>query len=165
MAIELGQVTSLADVIQSNHFELLIPTVPGGGDGQSLNIRNMTAILPGRKNDPIQVELHRHKVNFAGKRTYGNSFAATYVESSDRAIWSALLNWQNQMTDPSTGLPRPKSDYATVGVVNIYDSSNAIVESRTFYGLFVSGLDDASLNGSGTEVLTVSAQFSYDYWQ
>lgn len=165
MAIELGQVTSLADVIQNNHFELIIPTLPGAGNGQTLNIRNMTAVLPGRKNDPVQVELHRHKVMFAGKRTFGNSFSATYIESSDRATWSALLNWQNQMTDPATGLPRLKADYATTGIVNIYDSSNAIVESRTFYGLFVSGLDDVALSGSESGVLSVSVQFSYDYWQ
>lgn len=164
MPVELGQVASLADVILQDHYELIVAVVPGGGDGQSLNIRNLSTSLPGRKNSPVNVELHRHKVHFAGKRSYGNSLPASFIESSDRKTWAALLNWQNQMTDPATGLPRPKSDYATTGIIKVYDSNNAVVEERTLYGLFITDLADAQLSGQANSPLNVTCTLNYDFW-
>lgn len=164
--VELGAVTTLSDVLLLDHFELIIPAIPGGGDGQSLNIRNMTASLPGRSNTPIPVELHRHKVFFGGKRTYNtNNFTATYIESSDHKTFDALLNWQNQITDPVTGLPKPKATYATTGVIQIYDSNNAVVDRRTFHGLFITQVTDISLNGAQNTPMVVSAQLNFDWWE
>lgn len=164
MPIELTQVASLGDVLLQDHFDLIIPAIPGGGDGQSMTIRNLTASLPGRSNTAIAVELHRHKVHFAGKRTYSHSFTATYIDTADRKVIDALINWQNQITDSASGLPRPKTDYATVGVVNIYGSNNSVVETRTFYGLFISSIGDINLSGANNAPMEISVTFNFDYW-
>lgn len=164
--VELNTVTSLADVILLDHFELIIPAVPGGGDGQSLNIRNMTAVLPGRSNPAIPVELHRHKVFFGGKRVYGNnSFPASYIESSDHKTFDAFLNWQDQITNPNTGLPNPKSQYATTGVIQIYDSNNEVIDRRTFYGLWVNNVQDVTVNGSQNAPMVIQVTLNFDYWK
>lgn len=162
--IELDQITSLPDVLLQDHFNFLIPNIPGGGDGQTLTIRNMTATLPGRANNVIPLELHRHKTHYSGKRIYRHSFQAQFVDTADRRVLQALLNWQNQMTEESTGLPRPKEEYATTGVVTIFGADNTAVEERTFYGLFVSDVADIALSGQSNAPIQVTMTLNYDYW-
>lgn len=166
MPVELSNVISLPDVLLTDHFDLNIAAPPGGADGQSLLIRNMTASLPGRSNSIIGVTLHRHKVNYAGRRTYPGSFQASFVDSSDTLVLDGLRAWQDQITDQATGLPAPKSNYATTATVTIYNANNMAVEQRTYYGLWISAISDISLTGgegSGSSV-QVSVTFTYDYW-
>lgn len=164
MPVTLQQVVSLPDVLLQDHFDLLIPNPPGGGDGEALMIRNMTAVLPGRSNRPIPVELHRHKTFYGGKRDYGNSFSASWVDTTDRRVINTLKSWQDLITDPTTGLPLPKTVYNTTATITIYDASNAPSELRTFHGLFIVSLEASNLSGSSNQPLPVSATFSFDYW-
>jgi hypothetical protein len=164
MAVELSQVISLPDVLLGDHFDFTIPNIPGGGDGQTLMIRNMTAQLPEQGNNPIPVELHRFKTHFAGKKDWGSSFQATFVESADLKVIDAIKNWQNQMTDPDTGLPKPRKNYVTTAVVKIYDSENKPAEQRTFYNLFVSKMDSVPLDGSANSPVRITVTLNYDYW-
>jgi len=162
--IELTQVTSLPDVLLQDHFSLLIPAMPGGGDARTFEIRNMTATLPGRSNNVVAVELHKHKVHYAGKRIYPHTFSSQFVDTSDRKILDGLLDWQNMMTTQDTGLPRPKEDYATTGVITIFGADNRPVDTRTFYGLFPSNVQDIALAGATNSPIQVQVSFNYDYW-
>lgn len=163
--VEMGQVMSMPDVLLVDMFDMTIPAVPGGGDSEALMIRNQTAVLPGRRNDPIPVELHRYKVNFAGKMQFTNTFTSTYVDSIDLKVTNALRNWQNLITNPDTGIPYMKSEYATTGIISIYGGNNKVVEQRTFFGLWVANIADVQLNGASDTPLTYNVTWCYDYWK
>lgn len=162
--VQLGQVTGLPDVLTLDHFSLRIANLPGGGDGQSLEILNMTAVLPGRSNNVIKTELHKHSHHQAGKMVMPYSFQASFVDTAQRKVITALKNWQARQTDPATGLGRPRSDYTTTAVVSIFGADNSIVEQRTFYNMWVAAVQDISLNGQQNSALQVNVTFQYDYW-
>lgn len=163
-AIELSQVVSLPDLLLTNHFSLMVPNPPGGGDGNKLFVQNMSAVLPGQSNTVVALDLHRFKTHFAGKRQWGNEFVAEYVETSENAVFSAFKKWQDMQTHADTGLPMPKAGYTTQGVVTLYDADNNAAESRTFYGLFVKAIGNISV-GETEGPVKVSVTFNYDYWK
>lgn len=164
MPTELGRVAALPDVVLMDHFDLIIPNVPGGGDSEGLTIQNMSAVLPGRANAAIPIELHRHRIHQPGKRTYGHSFQAQFVDTAERKVINALSAWQDRITDRVTGLPRPKADSMTTAVARIYNADNSAYEERTMYGFFVTNVPDIALNGSSNSPAIFAVTFNYDYW-
>jgi hypothetical protein len=163
--IQLSQVIDLPDVITDNHFDLFLPFIPGGGDADQFSVRNMTAALDGKSHGTTKITLHRQDVNFANRAKFPQTFQATYIDSTDRKVLSAFENWENQITDPNTGLPRPKSFYTVDGNLHVYDSNNRVVEKRVYKNLWVSNVTYSQLNGNTeNSPLQISATFTYDYW-
>lgn len=162
--VELTQVVNIADVLQADHFSLLVPNPPGGGDGEALLIKNMTATLPGLSTVPIMTKLHRHTVHHQSRQEFGSyTMAAQFVESTDRAVIQALIAWHNQKVNQQTGLPNPKSAYATTAFVTVYDSTNNPSEQRTLVNFVLETLAEVALGSEGS--LKWNATFRYDNWQ
>lgn len=163
--VQLSQVVNIADVLQVDHFSLLIPNPPGGGDGEALLIKNLTAALPGLSTVPITTKLHRHTVHHQSRQEFGSyTIAAQFVESTDRAVIQALIGWHNQKVNQLTGLPNPKSTYATTAYVTVYDSANNPSEERTLINTVLETIQEVSVGGESAS-LKWSAVFRYDNWQ
>jgi len=162
--VEIGQVTGITDFLQPDHFSFLIPVLPGGGDSEAFHIRNLTAILPGRANQVVQGEMHRFKINRAGKPIYQHTFTATYMDATDKKILDGIQAWQNMVNNPETGLPNPSDMYMTTGLAMLYDMNNRVVERREFHNLWISNFQDLSLDGASASMARFSIQFTYDYW-
>jgi hypothetical protein len=164
-AIELQTVTGLNDILQVNHFTLIVPNPPAG-DGNALTIRNMTGVLPVIPEiEAMVLNLHRHSVQFAGKAKRHGSFDATYTDTSDRKVTDLLEKWYAATQNGTTGLPKPKSSYATIGQVNIYDANNVAVITRKFKGLWIGKVAPVSLDGNSNEALKYSVTWNYDLFE
>jgi hypothetical protein len=164
MAVELAQVTSITDFIQTDHFTLELPALPGGGDRDAFVIRNLTAVLPGRSNQVVKGEIHRFTINRAGKPIWPQEFQASYMDTPDKKILSGIQNWMNLNSDPETGLPQTAARYLTTGVVVLYGMNDAEFERRTFHNLWLSKLADLNLNGATPGMANFNLSFTYDYW-
>jgi hypothetical protein len=163
--VQLSQVVELPDVLVDNHFSLYIPIVPGGGDSDALWVRSMNGVLPGQSNAVTKLTLHRLDTHYANRKKQPQSFRATYVDMSDRKVIDAFKNWQAQITDPLTGLPRPRDTYQVKGEITLFGADNQPVEIRDFYRLWVSDVQDSGLNGqSENNPLQIQVTFTYDYW-
>jgi hypothetical protein len=162
--VELGQVTSITDFLQTDHFSFELPALPGGGDREAFVIRNLSAVLPGRSNQAVSGEIHRFKIKRAGKPVWNQSFVANYMDTVDRKIIDGLYAWQALNNDPETGLPRPSSEYMTAAVAVLYDMENNEVERRVFRNLWIEKIEDVALNGAQPGMINLAVTFSYDYW-
>jgi hypothetical protein len=161
----LPQVLTLPDVLVNNHFSLLLPDIPGGGDTEAFWVRNMTAVLPKKSHGVTKAVLHRHSVHFANRQDFGDSFTATFMEMADRRILRALRGWQNLIVNPQTGIPFPKIAYARIGKIEVYNALNIPIESRTFFGIWPSEVSEIQLDGASENTpITVSVTFTYDAW-
>ncbi len=164
MAIQISDVTSLPDVLLTNHFELVIPTPPIG-DGQALVIRNMKGVLPVTPEiETVTLILHRHGLQQAGKAKRHGSFTAVYTDMSDRKVTDVLEGWYVAIQDPDTGLPNPASGYKATAIVRVLDATNEAVIARTFYGLWIGKVQEVDLDGSGNEAIQYRVTFNYDYF-
>ena len=164
MAVELSQVTSISDFIQTDHFSFEIPALPGGGDREAFIIRNLSAVLPTLGHQVVSGELHRFKIHRAGKPDYGSSFNATYMDATDKKILDGIHNWQSLNSDPETGLPNPAATYLTTGICVIYGMDNRELERRVFHNLWLAKADPINLNGATPGMMNLSLTFQYDYW-
>lgn len=168
MPVALSQVISTPDVLFADHFDLKFPRLPSGvpNNSRELNVRNIRASLPGRELERASVEAHRHKINFAGKVQYDQTFTATFFEAADEAIFDTLLSWQQAIIDPTTGLPRGlKANYAVDAFCQLYDSDNAPKQKRVYKNLWCQKVDSTELDGGGgSNIIRVSATFVYDVW-
>lgn len=161
--ILISDVISLPDVLIGDLFDFNIPNPPAG-NGQALYLRNMKGVLPViPEAKPIILETHRHAVQFAGKVERSGNFAATYFDTSDRQIFNILEGWSQACTDMNTGIPKSAAGYKTLGTTSLHDANNNVAVSRTFYGLWISGVEAIQLGGESAPVdLTVT--FQYDYF-
>lgn len=162
--IEMGQVTSIPDFIQTDHFSFLLPVIPGGGDSEAFHIRNLTAVLPGKSNQIVSAVVHRIQINRAGRLVFPHQFQATYIDTPDSKIIQGLRNWQALNTDPETGLPNPSQLYMTTGMALIYGPDNKVIERREFQNLWVPNVADLSLGGDQSAAARFQVTFSYDAW-
>jgi hypothetical protein len=163
-AVQLSSVVSLPDVLQLNHFSLLIASPPGGGDGSVLHVRNLTAQLPEKSHTVLTIDLHRFKTHQLGKPSWGEKFTAKYVETSDTKVIQAFRAWQNQISDSVTGLPKPRVGYITRATVTIYGADNQPAEVRTYFNLACAKVSAINLDGKGDSVMEYEVDFVYDYW-
>lgn len=164
MAVELAQVTSITDFIQTDHFSLELPALPGGGDREAFIIRNLSAVLPGMGNQVVQGEVHRFKINRAGKPIWPQTFQAAYMDTADKKILDGIFGWMALNSDPETGLPMSAASYLTSGIVVVYGMNNEVLERRTFHNLWLSNLADLALNGATPGMANFNLTFTYDYW-
>jgi hypothetical protein len=160
----LDQVVATPDILTTNHFNLMVAAIPGGGNSYDFTVRNMTAVLPSKKNEPLRAVLHRHTFLQAGKTQYNHSFNASFLEARDGSIINTFRNWQGMINEPGTNLPVPKDQYITTGLVEIYGADNSIVDRRQFFGLWVANIGEVQLNGSSDELMKYDVTFAYDFW-
>jgi hypothetical protein len=162
----LEKVIALPDVLTTDHFNMLFPQIPGGGDSGQFLIQQMTGVLPGMKNEAMKVVLHRHAVLYAGKREYGHSFEAEFVDTFEKPILSGLKGWQELIDSVPDNLPKLKASYISDCLVEVYGAENSVVESRRFRNVWPSSIKDITLGTEGaTAPVKVSVTFAYDYWE
>lgn len=69
--------------------------IPGGGSVRSLQLRCMTADIPGRDVGKIHVPFRQTGgFNVAGRVKYDQSLPVSFIEGEDGQVFDALLNWQ-----------------------------------------------------------------------
>lgn len=93
-AVLIEDVWAVPDPIINHTFNLILPNIPGGGDGKRMNIVCQSASLPGGGNiQPVEIDVHGHKLRFAGRREQEGSYAFTIIEGVDAKMRRDLNRW------------------------------------------------------------------------
>lgn len=164
MTVNLQNLRQMPPLRQYN-FELIIPSWPGGGDGSLLRIPVLTTSLPGFSNEPIESAVAGFVEKFAGRGMYPRSLPVEYRETRTVAVWTALYDWNQMAFNSETGVQSEDaigSGYKTTGYLKLYNEAREEAKSITFEGMWPEDVSDVSLDGSASEVVRVSATFSYD---
>lgn len=162
--IGLKEVTGLVDPVSQYQFELIIPNVPGGGDGRSLALTCQTSSLPGKSLDDMPSTLHGIDLKFAGRPMYSHTLQAQFLVVRDLKTNDALRDWMNYARSIKNTAGTYKTQYSTQATMLVYDAAQAVVRTITLYGVFPQTIDDQAVDGSSSAPITVSCTFSYDYF-
>ena len=161
----LDDIRGLTDPLLQHNFDLIIPQLPGGGNTRALTIKCMTANIPGSSVDDVTITLKGIDVKYAGRQVYSHTLSVTYLETRDLSTRDALNNWLKLCRSVRDDTGSYKSEYATLGMLVLYDDTGSVVRTVTMDGFFIQNMEDSAVDGSaGNSPVTISATFAYDTW-
>jgi len=136
---------------------------PLGGDTETLLLRCRSASIPGVSVGSILVPYKQTGgLKFPGKKTFSHTWACSFIEGEDRAIWDAFYAWAQAIINTETGLGawNIKRDL----YLHLIDTDGTVSKKIKIVGAYVESQDDVSLTQDSETEVTVNITFSYDYW-
>jgi hypothetical protein len=152
----------LPDPLLQYRWTLIIPNVPGGGDGRRLQYQCKTSSIPGLSNEEVVVTSHGIDLQFAGRQMYGQSFPATFFETRDLLVYTTLRNWLDYQRNSRAGTGTYKANYATSAQMLLFDDALKVVNTLNLEGFFIQDLSEASVDGGSSAPVEFSATFKFD---
>lgn len=162
----LDDIAGIKDPLLLYNFSLIIPNVPGGGDGLALTLRCNAATIPGKQIEPVLVQLRGLELQFAGRDLYEHNFQATYLETRDIVTRKSLLRWSRKARDFRGRYSGSyKSEYATQADLELYDDVGNVVSAIRMYGFFPLNVDSLQTESGSSTAAMYPVTFSYDWFE
>lgn len=161
----LQDIRALPDPLLSYNWDLFIPVVPSGSDFRSLTIKCQNVSLPGVQVEDVPITLHGVTVKYAGREMFTNQFTATFIETRDMTTRDVIRGWIEFQRNVAANTGQYKVNYESTAVLALYDDKGNAVRNINIYGVFPQSLDDPSLDGSGSNPVTYTVTFNYDFHQ
>lgn len=146
-----------------NHFELIIPSVPGFGDGQPLQIALKSVSLPEETTASIEIPYLNTTLKFAGKTEIGD-FAAEFYDYLDMSTFQYLRNWRKQVFDQNTMKMGLASTYKKDdGILRLFGGDlESYIRSWTLVGLWPGSLTPGDVDMDAADQIMVGCTFYAD---
>ena len=167
MAVTLSEIRRVPP-LRSYNFEFVIPSWPGGGNGDLLRIPVLTTSLPGFSSEPVETMIAGFTEKFAGRGMFPRTLAVEYRETNNLDVWTALYNWNQTTFNSISGFQGTDEigggliNYKTTGFLRLFAENKNLVRSIGFEGIWPEDVGDSPLDGSSSDVVRVSVSFSYD---
>lgn len=161
----INDVLSLQDPAQSWNFDLFLPAIPGSSDTRDLTFKCMTTDMPGSSLEPVNVALHGVELKFAGRKTYTHTLNAQFMETSDWSTRTKFKNWCDSARSWKNNSGTLAAAYKVNAQIVVYNDLPAVVKTVQVTGLWPEAVQDVPLNGGASELVTLTIQFSYDFWE
>jgi len=146
-------------------WDVMFTNPIGGGDADALELRCQTTNIPGRSVGEILVPFKATAgIKYPGKLTMSHSWPATFVESTDKKIFTALHAWNQAIMDARTGLGRPDILIKANIYLRLMDTAGTIYQKIRLVGCYVQEVADTPVAYENEGVIMYAATFSYDYW-
>lgn len=153
---------NLDNPARSYLWEVLFPN-PLGGDTETLLLRCRSTSIPGVSVGSILLPYKQTAgIKYPGKKTYSHTWACTFVEGEDRAMWEAFYAAAQAVIHDETGLGSwgIKRDI----YLHLQDTDGTISKRIKLVGAYVESQEDIALSYEEESVILVAVSFSYDYW-
>jgi len=163
----LIELQSLPDPAQSDHYELIFPTIPGApaGASQAFRIQCQSAALPGLNIEPGSQESAGNQLQHAGRATINHDFSITFIESRTLIIHKAIRRWMKYTRNHNTQLGHYKSEYGQNATLIAYDQKGVAVDTFQLFGVWPSAIPEYPFDGTASNIVTIAATFQIDYWE
>ena len=164
----LSDVLTIADPMLSDNYMLLfgsIPSISGSGNTEILRLSCKTATKPGMTLEQVTYDLFGHTVEFGGRLTYSHTMTVEFVENWMGSITRSLENWIEVCRRHGTQHGSFKSQYAVPGTLSIFNQLGNVSLAYKIYNMFPTEVPELSFDGSAATALSLSATFSYDYYE
>ena len=152
----------LPDPLLQYRWTLIVPNVPGGGDGRRLQYQCKTSSIPGLSNEEVVVTSHGIDLQFAGRQMYGQSFAATFYETRDLIVYETIRNWLDFARNHRDGSGNYKVNYAVPAQMLLFDDQLKVIKTINLEGFFPGEMSEASVDGSSSAPVEFSVTFKFD---
>jgi len=143
-------------------WEVLFPN-PLGGDTDTLLLRCRSTNIPGVSVGSILLPYKQTGgVKYPGKKTYSHTWACTFVEGEDRAMWDAFYDMAQAIIDDETGL-------GSFGIkrdvyLHLIDTDGTVSKRIKLVGSYIESQEDIALSYDEEGAIIIAVTFSYDYW-
>lgn len=162
MAVTLNDVKSMGDPLRPYNFDLIIPNIPGGGDGNAMRIHLVNTSIPGFSSEVFSTKHHGFEIKHVGRGTFPRTLPVTYVEDSNLTILNSLRRWHRFQWEPNTGIQVPQALYKTDGFLKLLDSDKSTKATYKLVGMFIQSVPDTAMGQSDSGPVNISVTFSYD---
>jgi hypothetical protein len=163
--ISLTAVEQLPDALPD--FRFLLEVQPSAAADQTivqaLMLRCQTVDWSGVIVETVPVALHGFEMQFRGRGSFSKTISATFVETFDGAALNALLNWKEAVVGTTSGNGGYRSAYSALGVLSILDVTGTVTHSQNIFYMWPQDVQNISLNGGSSGIVTITTTFSYDY--
>ncbi len=161
--ITFDQQESLPDPLTGDHFNFILGTVPIAGDTSPLIIKCADAIIPGFGNEAVEQNVSSHARKVRGRKTYPRTINITFYEDITLNTLKLLRNWHEAIVGSNSGASIGNiAQYGVLALLQVFDQANRVVDSIEFENCFIQNVQDTTLNSESTQLVRVSAEFSYD---
>jgi hypothetical protein len=165
MRTSLQDVRSLSDPLQSYNWDLIIPVMPGTSNSRTFTYKAQSTSIPGFQLEQVPVALHGVELRYAGRANFSHSFQVTLIETRDIGTRDMLRRWSRLARDWTTNTGTYKEIYGTSVELVLYDDIPIEIKRIRLVGCWPETVDDSSLDGTSSAVVTTSVTFSYDYME
>jgi hypothetical protein len=132
---------------------------------RTLRLQCKTAIKPGSTLEQIEYQLFGHEVKFAGRLTYTHTMSVEYVENWKGSITRILEKWQEVGRYHKSQHGEFKNTYAVNAELVIYNQRGESSLTYKIYNIWPTEIPDLQFDGSAATPLSLSANFSYDFYE
>jgi hypothetical protein len=144
-------------------WEVLFAT-PVGGDTDTFLYRCRSTSQPGRSVGKIHLPYKQTGgVEYPGKLTYSHSWACSFIEGEDRAMFDALYDWAQAVVNDKTGLGQ--AVLKTDAYLNLIDTDGTTSLKIKFVGAYLESIDEVALAQESENEIVYPAVWSYDRWE
>lgn len=146
-------------------WEIVFPTVIGGGDSDVLMLRAQSTSKPGREYQPIHVPFKQTGgMRFNGKLDYSHIWECTFIEGEDRKVFDAIYGWLQSIIGDETGIGLGDAFIKVDLILRMITTAGEDYEQIKMKGCFPLAISDVPLAYDMNDVLKYSVRFSYDSW-
>jgi len=162
------------DVITSNLtnpqrtylWEIVIPSMIGGGDGEILQARAQTTALPGSSVGDILVPYKQTAgIKYPGKLTYTHTWDVTFIEGEDAKVFAAVHAWNQQVIHNVSGVSAGDDAIKANLFFKELTTKGAEGLRIKLVGCYPQQVADVPMSYDNSDVKRVTVTFSYDSWE
>jgi hypothetical protein len=162
MRTSLQDLRSVGDPLQQYSWDLIIPNVPGSGDGRALTFKAMSTSIPGEMLEEVAVRIKGLELRYAGTANWSHQWQVTFLETRDIGTRDILQKWRKTARDWVTNSGSYKAIYSRTIQLVLYDDIPQEVRTINMFGAWPQTIDDAAVDGATSGAVTVGCTFSYD---
>ena len=156
---------NLSNPQRSYLWEILIPAPIGDGEVQTYTLRAQSTVIPGRKQGQIKIPFKQTPgVAIPGKLEFDQSWACTFIEGEDQAVWTAINSWMQKIVNVTTGRGEGDNNVKTDVFLTLLDVPGDITLKLKLKGCYVMELGTVELTyAEGEGLVKFPVTFSFDY--
>jgi hypothetical protein len=157
---------NVSDYQRAYWWDIVIPSLIGGGDASSLEVRAQSTQVPGRSFGEILIP-YKGRAGFKvpGQLVMSHIWPCVFVEGLDRKVFDAVLGWKQAVTDARTGKGGPDSIIKKDLYLRLTDGNGNVTNKIKLVGCYPQAMDDVPVAYDTEAVLMYNVTFSYDYWE
>ena len=146
-------------------WEIVIPSILGGGSAKDLEVRAQSTVYPGRSFGDIKIPYKATPgFNIPGKLVMPQLWPCRFIESTDRKTFDAIYGWKQSIVGAETGIGFPDVLLKRNLYLRLLNWEGSETNRIKMVGTYPHLMDDTPLNYEDENAIYFSVTFKYDFW-
>ena len=156
---------SLGEPLKTFNYEVFIPSVPGGGDGNQLRFYVDQASIPAIGSEQVPVFAGGHELRYAGRGIYTHDWTIGIRAYENDEALSTLRNWHALQWNRVEGTQVPATEYKTSIFLHMLGGDGSIIHQWKILGAFIANIGEVPLSPDNSNVIIIPVTFGFDNFE